>query len=127
MPRFAQTVREWQQASGVDTARTTLIGFSQGAIMALESTQTDRPPAGRVIALSGRPPRVAPMVTRVHLIHGDADRVMPVHLAEDALAQLQALGGQATLDRFPGLGHGIDSRVLAAIVGHMKDAHSPPS
>mgnify|MGYP003401712961 CR=1 FL=1 len=130
MPRFAQTVREWQQASGVDTARMTLIGFSQGAIMALESTQTDRPPAGRVIALSGRfaqPPQVAPKATRVHLIHGDADRVMPVHLAEDALAQLQALGGQATLDRFPGLGHGIDSRVLAAIVGHMKDAHSPPS
>ena len=42
MPRFVQAVREWQQASGVDTARTTLIGFSQGAIMALESTQTAR-------------------------------------------------------------------------------------
>ena len=46
-------VREWQKASGLDTARTPLIGFSQGAIMALESTQTDGPPAGRVIALSG--------------------------------------------------------------------------
>jgi predicted esterase len=33
MPRFVQAVREWQQASGVDTASTTLIGFSQGAIM----------------------------------------------------------------------------------------------
>ena len=130
MPRFVQAVREWQQASGIDTARTTLIGFSQGAIMALESTQTDRPPAGRVIALSGRfaqPPQVAPKATRVHLIHGDADRVMPVHLAEDALAQLQALGGQATLDRFPGLGHGIDSRVLSAVVSHMQDTHFPPS
>lgn len=130
MPRFAQSIREWQKASGVDTARTTLIGFSQGAIMALESTQTDRPPAGRVIALSGRfaqPPRVAPKATRVHLIHGEADRVMPVHLAQDALGQLQALGGQATLDRFPGLGHGIDSRVLAAIVGHLQDEHPLPS
>jgi phospholipase/carboxylesterase len=129
MPRFVQAVREWQQASGVDTASTTLIGFSQGAIMALESTQTDRPPAGRVIALSGRfaqPPRVAPMVTRVHLIHGDADRVMPAHLAEDALGQLRALGGQATLDLVPGLGHGIDGRVLGAIVGHMQDKHVPP-
>ena len=99
--------------------------------MALESTQTDSPPAGRVIALSGRfaqPPRVAHIATRVHLIHGDADRVMPVQLAQDALAQLQALGGQATLDRFPRLGHGsIDSRVLGAIVGHMQDAHSLPS
>ena len=130
MPRFVQAVREWQQASGLDTARTTLIGFSQGAIMALESTQTDRPPAGRVIALSGRfaqPPRVAPKATHVHLIHGDADRVMPVHLAQDALAQLQALGGQATLDRFPGLGHSIDNRVLDAIVGHLQDEHPLPS
>jgi phospholipase/carboxylesterase len=130
MPRFIQAVREWQEASGLDTARTTLIGFSQGAIMALESTQTDSPPAGRVIALAGRfaqPPRVAPLATRVHLIHGDADPVMPVRLAEDALGQLQALGGQATLDRFPGLGHGIDSRVLGAIVDHMQDTHSLPS
>jgi phospholipase/carboxylesterase len=126
MPRFVQAVRDWQKASGLDTARTTLIGFSQGAIMALESTQTIRPPAGRVIALSGRfarPPRVAPVVTRVHLIHGDADRVMPVHLARDAQEQLQALGGQVTLERFPGLGHGIDGRVLSAIVGHMQDSH----
>lgn len=130
MPRFVQAVREWQRASGVETARTTLIGFSQGAIMALESTQTDHPPAGRVIALSGRfaqPPRVTPMATRVHLIHGDADRVMPVHLAEDAREQLQALGVQVTLDRFPGLGHGIDSRVLGAIVRHIQDTHVPPS
>lgn len=130
MPRFVQAVREWQQASGLDTARTTLIGFSQGAIMALESTQTDHPPAGRVIALSGRfaqPPRVALKATCVHLIHGDADRVMPVHLAEDAQGQLQALGGQATLDRFPGLGHGIDGRVLNAVVGHMQDTQVPPS
>ena len=131
MPRFARAVREWQLASGIDTASTTLIGFSQGAIMALESTQTDRPPAGRVIALSGRfaqPPQVAPKATRVHLIHGDADRVMPVHLAQDALAQLQALGGQATLDRFPGLGHSIDDpRVLDAIVGHLQGEHALPS
>ena len=130
MPRFVQAVREWQEASGVDAARTTLIGFSQGAIMALESTQTDSPPAGRVIALAGRfaqPPRVASLATRVHLIHGDADPVMPVRLADDALGQLQALGGQATLDRFPGLGHSIDSRVLGDIVGHMRDTPSLPS
>ena len=129
MPRFVQAARAWQQASGVHTARTTLIGFSQGAIMALELTQTDRPPAGRVIALSGRfaqPPRVAPIATRVHLIHGDADRVIPVHLAEDARGQLQALGGQVTLDLFPGLGHGIESRVLDAIVRHVQDTPSLP-
>ena len=90
----------------------------------------DRTPAGHVIALSGRfaqPPRVAPKAARVHLIHGDADRVMPVQMAHDAPAQLQALGGQATLDRFSGLGHSIDGRVLGAIVGLVQAAHSVPS
>ena len=54
MPGFVQAVMQWQQACGVATAATTLIGFSQGAIMVLESTQLDNPPAARVIALSGR-------------------------------------------------------------------------
>lgn len=52
---------------------------------------------------------------------------MLVQLAHDAPAQLQALGGQATLDRFPGLGHSIDCRVLGAIVGLVQAAHSVPS
>lgn len=125
MPAFLQAVQQWQQACGVGPAQTTLIGFSQGAIMALESSQLDPAPAARVIALSGRfaqPPRVAPASVHTHLIHGDADAVMPVRLAIDGLAQLRALGGVATLDRFPGLGHGIDARVLDAIVRRLHDA-----
>ncbi len=125
MPAFVQAVRQWQQACGVGPAQTTLVGFSQGAIMTLESTQLDQPPAARVIALSGRfaqPPRVAPASVRTHLIHGDADAVMPVRLAVDGLAQLQALGGVVTLDRFAGLGHGIDARVAEAIVRRLQDA-----
>jgi phospholipase/carboxylesterase len=119
MPGFVQAVMQWQRACAVGPARTTLIGFSQGAIMALESTQLDQPPAARVIALSGRfaqPPRLAHASLRTHLMHGDADAVMPVRGSVDALAQLQALGADATLDRFPGLGHGIDGRVVDAIV-----------
>ncbi len=124
MPAFVQAVEQWQQACAVGPAATTLIGFSQGAIMALESTQLDSPPATRVIALSGRfarPPRTAFASVRTHLVHGDADAVMPVQAAVDALAQLQALGAAATLDRFPGLGHGIDQRVVDAIVRRLED------
>jgi len=125
MPAFLQAVRQWQEACATEPARTTLIGFSQGAIMALESTQLDSAPAGRVIALSGRfarPPRIAHGSVRTQLMHGDADAVMPVRLAVDALAQLQGLGGVATLDRFPGLGHGIDRRVVDAIVRRLDEA-----
>ena len=92
--------------------------------MALESTQLDSTLAERVIALSSRfaqPPRIAHASTRTHVMHGDADAVMPVRAAVDALAQLKALGAIATLDRFPGLGHGIDMRVVDAIVGRCRE------
>ena len=120
MPEFLEAVLTWQRESGVSASRTTLIGFSQGAIMALESTQQiDQPVASRVIAIAGRfaePPRVAPAGTTLNLMHGDEDRVMPVGLAVDADRQLRARGARATLDRFAGLGHGIDARVVEAIV-----------
>ena len=124
IPRFSQVVRQWQQACDVGAAETTLIGFSQGAIMALEATQLDSPPAGRVIALSGRfarPPHIAQTSVHTHLMHGDADEVMPVRGAVDALAQLQALGAPPTLDRFPRLGHGIDRRVVDAVVRRLQE------
>ncbi len=126
MPGFVQAVRQWQETCAVAPARTTLIGFSQGAIMALESTQLEGPPsAARVVALSGRfarPPRIAHASVRTHLMHGDVDPVMPVRGAIEALADLEGLGAVATLDRFPGLGHGIDARVVDAIVRRLVDA-----
>lgn len=120
MPGFMQRVAQWQAHTGLAPACTTLIGFSQGAIMALESTQATSPHiAGRVVSIAGRfaqPPRLAPAGTVVNLIHGEQDRVMPVSLADDAMRALQALGATVTLDRFSGLGHGIDARVLDAIL-----------
>jgi phospholipase/carboxylesterase len=123
MPRFMQAIEQWQHESGLDAEATTLIGFSQGAIMALEATQLAQVPAGCVVAIAGRfaqLPRVAPQHTRVHLLHGEADPVMPVRLAVEASAQLKQLQAQVTLDRFPGLGHGVDARVLEAIVQRLQ-------
>ena len=124
MPRFVQTVTDWQRRTDLTAAVTTLIGFSQGAIMALEATQRSEPVAGRVIAIAGRfasPPRVAPASTTLHLMHGDLDRVMPCALSVDAVDQLHALGAKASLDRFEGLGHGIDRRVLERIAERLRD------
>lgn len=122
MPRFVEAVRAWQHESGVGADDTVLVGFSQGAIMALESTQQSEPIAGRVIAIAGRfaqPPRIAPPQVLLHLLHGEQDGVMPAALATDAVAQWCALGGAATLDLFPGLGHGIDARVVRRVAEHL--------
>lgn len=118
MPGFVEAVRHWQRESGVGASGTTLIGFSQGAIMALESTQHAGGLAGTVVSIAGRfavPPRTAPVGTRIHLMHGDADGVMPLRLAREAADGLSRLQAEVTLDVFPGLGHGVDARVLAAI------------
>jgi phospholipase/carboxylesterase len=118
LPAFLATVRAWQRETGVDAAYTTLIGFSQGAIMALASTQAEGPPGStRVIAIAGRfaqPPHQAPMAA-VHLMHGEQDRVIPIDLAVDADRALRRLGAESTLDRFASLGHGIDARVVETI------------
>lgn len=110
----------------MDAAATTLIGFSQGAIMALEATQRPESLARRVIAIAGRfaqVPQVAPPQTELNLLHGEEDRMMPVALAADAAASLRSIGARVTLDRFAGLGHGIDGRVVQRIVG-LVEPHS---
>lgn len=116
MPAFVERVGDWQRHTGVQAERTTLVGFSQGAIMALESTQRAAPRiASRVVAIAGRfaqTPRLSPSEVTVHLLQGEQDPVMPIAMAVQAHRELEALGASSTLDRFPGLGHGIDSRVV---------------
>lgn len=120
MPAFVNRVDEWQRRTVVQPELTTLVGFSQGAIMALESTQRAAPRiASRVVAIAGRfaqVPRLSPAGVTVQLLHGEQDPVMPIAVAEQAHRELNALGASSTLDRFPGLGHGIDARVVDAIL-----------
>lgn len=119
MPAFVSAVERWQQTLGLTAPETTLVGFSQGAIMALESTQLPALPAHRVVAIAGRfaqSPRVAPPATTVHLLHGEADSVMPAVLAQQAADAWHAQGGSATLDLFPGLGHGVDPRLAKRLL-----------
>lgn len=120
MHAFVERIRAWQGETGVGPLNTTLIGFSQGAIMALESTQLPGAPrhASRVVAIAGRfaqPPRIKPENVALHLLHGEQDQVMPFRLALEAERELRSLGASPTLDRFAGLGHGIDARVVQAI------------
>lgn len=94
-----------------------LIGFSQGAIMALHAVAAGLPVAG-VIAVAGRlagpvpPHQDWPPIT---LLHGDADSVMPPAVARATEGWLRDAGANPTLELFTGLGHSIDTRALAAI------------
>lgn len=126
MPLFQEAIAHWQNASGIGVGDTTLVGFSQGAIMALESSQIERPPAARVVALAGRfaqAVRRAPADLKFHLIHGEADGVVPARASVEAARALQAAGGDVTLDLLPGLGHGIDARALQLAIGYLDRSH----
>ena len=123
MPTFIETVRYWQQQSGVRPQATALIGFSQGAIMALESIKALPGLASRVIAFNGRYatlPVSASTTTTVHLIHGGEDRVIDLAWAVAAQEALLAAGGDVTLDIVEDLPHAIDDRSRQLALDHLR-------
>lgn len=112
MPSFLEVVSMWQAEAGVDASRTTLVGFSQGAIMALEATQVAAL-SGRVVSLSGRfaqLPRRAPDGVVFRFVHGAVDPVIDPRFSVQSAQTLRALGADATVQLLPGLAHGIDAR-----------------
>lgn len=115
LPSFVEAVEQWQREAGVDQTRTTLIGFSQGAIMALAAAQLRKPPARRVIAIAGRSTRSAEAAGEaidVHLLHGENDEIIPVRHSIEAALHFEKLGARVTLDTFDGVGHQLDARVV---------------
>lgn len=86
-------------------SRTALLGFSQGAAMALEAA-VHKPLAG-VVACSGYPHghgqnRLQGLQAPVLLIHGRNDPVVPLQASIQLQAVLEAQGCEITLQSFPG-------------------------
>ncbi|HGC2049079.1 TPA: esterase [Escherichia coli] len=123
MPTFIETVRYWQKQSGVGANATALIGFSQGAIMVLESIKAEPGLASRVIAFNGRYaslPETASTATTIHLIHGGEDPVIDLAHAVAAQEALISAGGDVTLDIVEDLGHEIDNRSMQFALDHLR-------
>jgi phospholipase/carboxylesterase len=110
MPAFEACIAHWQQQSGVDAAATALVGFSQGAIMALESAKRSPPHAGRIVAIGGRfaaLPTEAQFDATVHFLHGKEDAVIPYSNTVLAAHHLRDLGCDVTAEVLPFVGHEI--------------------
>jgi phospholipase/carboxylesterase len=119
MARFIETIRLFQQGSGVPGGRTALIGFSQGGFMALAASLETQPPADVMVSLAGRfaqLPERAPGSKVLHLIHGAADPVISSAHSSAAAERLTSLGANVTLDLIPSLGHGIDKSAADKVV-----------
>jgi phospholipase/carboxylesterase len=127
LPALADWLRQTQARLGVGPAATAIFGFSQGAIMALELVQVHDGLAGRVLSFSGRYaalPEVAPALTTLHFLHGEADPVIPVQHARDAIERLADLQGDATIDIAEGVGHEINGHLLQCAL-HRLTSHIP--
>jgi phospholipase/carboxylesterase len=108
MPALHELVRQAQDHHKVMQPDTALVGFSQGAMMALEYAIAHDGRVGRVLAFCGRfatLPTTAPDYTTLHLLHGEDDRIIPIDHAFAAYERISQLRGDATLDVASSVGH----------------------
>lgn len=127
MPLFLATLEAWQQRTAIAPEATALVGFSQGGIMSLESTQQQRSVAARVVSLSGRfvsKPHVPAAGTTLHMIHGKRDSVIHYGLCVQAAEHLVEEGADITADVLPHLSHEINQEVLELLTKRLKE-HIP--
>jgi phospholipase/carboxylesterase len=129
LPEFVATVRHWQREARLGAEATVLVGFSQGAMMALEAVAHagDEALAGRVVALAGRfaqLPTSAPSGTTFFLVHGKADDVVHYGFTVVAAQHLVDLGADVVADVIPFVGHQIDDEVLELVIERLK-SHVP--
>jgi phospholipase/carboxylesterase len=118
-PEIEAFIDAEEKRYGVGPARTVIVGFSQGTIVALNlAIKTKRSLAivigfsGMLAATSVRKPTT--QATPITLLHGALDRLIPASAVSTAEAVLTQAGFSVTNTVFDGLGHGLDERSLAA-------------
>jgi phospholipase/carboxylesterase len=108
---------------GTDPACTFLLGFSQGAMMALRALGTIPDRLAGVVALSGRFPgdffpapvaREAMAKVPLLVTHGTLDDVLPIAEGRRTAAALRLVSRDFTYQEFP-IGHGISEEELTLV------------
>ena len=109
--------------AGVPPERTALLGFSQGACLALEFTARHARRYGGVVAFSGGligqdgTPRDYPGTldgTPVFIGGSDVDAHIPLARMEESARVLERLGGAVDLRIYRGMGHTVNADEVAA-------------
>lgn len=102
----------------LDDRSLALVGFSQGAMMALQCGLRRPVPPAALIAYSGLLPGAGKLgsinlETPVLIVHGAEDDVVPSYHVETARNALRAAGADCDYHEIAGLGHAIDDKGLA--------------
>lgn len=127
-------VLERLEAAGVPTERTVLLGFSQGACLALEYSARHARRYGGVAALSGgligpdgTPRDYAGSLagTPVFLGCSDVDFHIPKERVELSAQVIGRLGGEVTMRLYPGMGHLVNDDEIAHVQAIMDGVVGP--
>lgn len=123
---LAAFVRAQQQRFEVLQSDTALAGFGAGANLALALSDAHDGLVGRVLAFGSSYPaqpdsfEKAPLLTLLHLLHGQNDKVVPVSQARAGFARLMALSADATLDVAQSVGHELHPALMDQAVTRLQ-------
>lgn len=119
----AQRVAALQRDSGLTAQQTVVIGFSQGATVALELARRHPQAAACVVSYAGQlatPISDGERISAtIHLLHGEFDSVVPLVHAERAYRALAAAGADVTLDIVEGEAHTIGQTMVVIGTGRL--------
>ena len=114
------------ESAGLPASRSMVLGFSQGACLALEFAARNPRRYGGIVGLSGAligPPGTDHTTagsldgTPIFLGCSDQDEHIPVPSVQEAARVLEALGGTMDVRIYPSMGHTINDDELAAVAG----------
>lgn len=124
--RLVGEVVEHVVQAGIPREKIILLGFSQGACLALEFAARNAQRYGGVVALSGGligpegTPRDYPGSLRdtpVFLGCSDVDFHIPVEIVRSSTVVMRDLGGDVTERIYPGMGHTINDNEITFVQG----------
>ena len=120
---LAAFLRAQQQRFGLLQSDSALLGFGAGASLALALSAAHDGLVGRVLAFGGTHaawPAGAPLLTTLHLLHGQRDLVVPVRRVREAYELLMALGADATLHVASSVGHELHPALMEQAVTRLQ-------
>ncbi len=113
---LGERLRAVQRDTSLAPAETVVVGFSQGATVALALARQQPAAAAIVVSYAGQLARpIAPgeqVRPTVHLLHGEFDSVVPTVHAERAFRGLHATGSDVTLDIVADESHSIGQTMI---------------
>ncbi len=119
-------VRKTQAKHKVDWENTVLVGFSQGAFLALHAALAAKHLCGKVIAYAGgvyvekEDIHVSPKDLKILLVHGEEDDVVPIQESDRTDRFLKEQGFSVDFEKIPNLGHSIDHEGISLGVRFVK-------